>query len=130
MLYPFARAARAAVLLCSFALALPVAHSQDESATDAAELGRITVTGSHISRLDIEGPTPVLTVTRQDIERTGVMTVGELLQQLPIDNGSASVNKYHSIAFEFLHNETFAAEQPGQNLFLKMNTDGNALGST
>jgi len=87
MLYPFVRAARAAVLLCSFALALPVAHSQDESATDAAELGRITVTGSHISRLDIEGPTPVLTVTRQDIERTGVMTVGELLQQLPIDNG-------------------------------------------
>ena len=59
MLYPFGRAARAAVFLCSFALALPVANSQDESATDAAELGRITVTGSHISRLDIEGPTPV-----------------------------------------------------------------------
>ena len=49
--------------------------------------------------------------------------------ELPIHNGSASVNKYHSIAFEFLHNETFTAEQPGQNLFLKMNTDGNALGS-
>jgi len=95
MLYPFARAARAAVVLCTFVLALPVAHSQDESATDAAELGRITVTGSHISRLDIEGPTPVLTVTRQDIERTGVMTVGELLQQLPIDNGGTFNDRFN-----------------------------------
>ena len=104
MLYPFARAARAAVVLCSFVLALPVAHSQDESATDAAELGRITVTGSHISRLDIEGPTPVLTITRQDIERTGVMTVGELLQQLPIDNGGT---------FNDTSNNTFAGGGTG-----------------
>jgi iron complex outermembrane receptor protein len=107
MLYSFARTARAAVVLCSFVLALPVAHSQEESATDAAELGSITVTGSHISRLDIEGPTPVLTVTRQDIERTGVMTVGELLQQLPIDNGGT---------FNDQANNTFAGGGTGVSL--------------
>ena len=50
--------------------------------------------------------------------------------KFPIDNGSACVNKDHSVAFEFLHNETFTAEQPGENLFLKMNADGNAFGST
>ncbi|HEY5623214.1 MAG TPA: TonB-dependent receptor plug domain-containing protein, partial [Gammaproteobacteria bacterium] len=65
------------------------AYSQDEIEPQSAQLGRFTVTGSHISRLDFEGPTPVLTITRDAIERTGVMSVGELLTQLPMDNGGS-----------------------------------------
>lgn len=102
-----ARLVRAIIPLFFSVLLLPSAYSQDQAESDAAELGRITVTGSHISRLDVEGPTPVLVVTRQDIERTGVMTVGELMQQLPIDNGGT---------FNDTANNTFANGGTGVSL--------------
>ncbi|MEE8093483.1 MAG: Plug domain-containing protein, partial [Gammaproteobacteria bacterium] len=104
--YRFARVARATNVFCSLVLVLPAANSQAQT-EDAAELGRITVTGSHISRLDVEGPSPVLVLNRQDIERTGVMTVGELLQQLPIDSGGT---------FNDLANNTFAGGGTGVSL--------------
>ena len=104
---PLARSARATTLLCSSVLIMSGAFAQDQAESDAAELGRISVTGSHINRLDVEGPTPVLVVTRQDIERTGVMTVGELMQQLPIDNGGT---------FNDQSNNTFAGGGTGVSL--------------
>ncbi len=87
VLYPFARATRAAITCFGLVLVIPAAYSQNRAEGDAAPIESITVIGSHISRFDAEGPSPVIIMTRQDIERTGVMTVGELLQQLPINNG-------------------------------------------
>ena len=87
------------VLLSALAIA-PNAVSQDQTEQSSAQLGRFTVTGSHITRLDLEGITPVQTISRDDIERTGVMTVGELLTQLPMDNGGT---------FNDQANNTFAA---------------------
>ncbi len=82
-----ARVFAATIVLLSALAVAPNAVAQDQTEQSSAQLGRFTVTGSHITRLDLEGPTPVLTITRDDIERTGVMTVGELLTQLPMDNG-------------------------------------------
>ncbi len=47
-----------------------------------AELDRVTVVGSRIARNQIEGPAPVTVITRDDIEREGFQTVGDMLQTL------------------------------------------------
>ncbi len=36
------------------------------------ELGRVAVTGSRIKRVDVEGATPLITITRSDIEAQGL----------------------------------------------------------
>lgn len=50
---------------------------------EATELETITVTGSHIRRTELEGPSPVIVISRQDLERSGRSTVAEALAQLP-----------------------------------------------
>ena len=52
---------------------LPVAASaQAQDAADGATtLDRISVTGSRIRGVEIENQQPILTVSRQDIERSG-----------------------------------------------------------
>ena len=47
---------------------------------------KIEVTGSNIKRVDAEGPAPVQIITRQDIERSGQTTVGEVLRNLPVNS--------------------------------------------
>jgi iron complex outermembrane receptor protein len=68
------------------------AQDQDE---DKAELDRIEVTGSRIKRADIESASPVFVIQREEIERTGLTTVGELLQDLPIA-GSALNTQFNN----------------------------------
>src|SRR5687767_5401274 len=48
----------------------------------ATELERIEVLGSRIKRTELEGQSPVLTITRQEIERTGLISIGDVLQRL------------------------------------------------
>src|SRR5210317_1202294 len=62
-------------------VASPAVFAQDE---DAAEPGKVQVTGSRISRTDIETANPVFVVTREDIDRTGLVGIGEILEELPI----------------------------------------------
>jgi len=62
-----------------------VGLAQDEG---NAELDRIQVTGSRISRSDVEGASPVFVIERADIERTGLTSVGDLLQDLTIAGSS------------------------------------------
>lgn len=42
---------------------------------------KLEVTGSHIRRTDVEGPSPVLTIDRQQIEKSGFNDVGEILRR-------------------------------------------------
>jgi len=51
---------------------------------------QVTVTGSRIRRIDAEGAAPVQTVTREQIQFSGVSAVGDLLQQLPSISGAAT----------------------------------------
>lgn len=72
-------------LLLSAAIvgALPV-HAQDAvSAQAGAQLDRVEVIGSNIRRADTEGVAPVLVLGREQIERTGLSSLGDVLQQLP-----------------------------------------------
>ncbi|MDB6163814.1 MAG: putative tonb-dependent outer rane receptor protein, partial [Xanthomonadaceae bacterium] len=49
----------------------------------AANLDRIEVTGSRIRRVDAENASPVVTIDRAAIEKTGKLTLGDLIQELP-----------------------------------------------
>ncbi len=64
----------------SFAQTAP----QDQS---NQQLETITVTGSNIRRVDIETSNPVITIDRAAIQKTGKLTLGDLVQQLPAVTG-------------------------------------------
>ncbi len=71
------RYALTAGVAASFAGVAPQAIAQDD---DVAEQGLITVTGSRIQRVDIEGPSPVSVIDREDIEASGEISVAEVLR--------------------------------------------------
>ena len=73
--------------MAGLALSCSPALAQD-SEEDAASLGRIQVTGSRVSHIDIEGANPVTILDRDDIKRTGATDLGEVLQNLPMMSGS------------------------------------------
>lgn len=55
---------------------------------EVTELDRVEVTGSRIKSVDIETSQPILTLTRKDIEATGVTSIGDVVQQIST-SGSA-----------------------------------------
>ncbi|MCA1778174.1 MAG: TonB-dependent receptor, partial [Xanthomonadaceae bacterium] len=76
----------AGVLVGLAASAAPAFAQEQEE--DAADLDRVQITGSRLSRVDIEGARPVNILTREDIERIGLSDIGEVLRQLPAITGS------------------------------------------
>lgn len=67
-----------AVLLLGIAMVMPALF-----ANEPVTLEKELVTGSHISRLDISGALPLVVIDRQQIERSGLTTVAEVLRQSP-----------------------------------------------
>ena len=55
---------------------------------NASEIEEIFVTGSRISRPDLEGASPVTVITREAMIETGVTDVGALIQRMPAAAGS------------------------------------------
>ncbi len=82
-------AVRSALLLSLIPIA--VVQAQDEP----RELDRIEVTGSRIKKAEIEGQTPVTTLTREDIARTGLTSVADIVQQLT-GSGSSLNTRFNS----------------------------------
>jgi iron complex outermembrane receptor protein len=79
------------------AASIPVpgeAPAEEAAAAPAGEggtqLDTIEVTGSRIKRTDFETAQPVLVIRREDIDRTGLTSIGDLLQDLP--NAGAAIN--------------------------------------
>jgi len=72
-------------LIASVALS-GVTYAQDD--TDTEELDSITVTGSNIRGVDLEGALPVTIINRDELLATGITDVGDLLQRLPSFSGS------------------------------------------
>src|SRR6478735_2881395 len=72
----------------ALAIALPL-HAQDATSSDstqgvaaATELSIVTVTGSRIARsVDTETVQPVQVITREEMQRTGLQSVADILQQ-------------------------------------------------
>ncbi|WP_422490649.1 TonB-dependent receptor domain-containing protein [Endozoicomonas sp. ALE010] len=62
------------------------AYSNEDS---VEKLEKIQVTGSRISRVDVEGANPVQVLTRDQIVQSGLSSIGELLQELPSVSGAA-----------------------------------------
>jgi iron complex outermembrane receptor protein len=63
---------------------------QAQAASDK-KVERIQVTGSHIRRADMEGPSPIITLSAQDIAKTGVTDLIGLFSKLPsAGNGTFS----------------------------------------
>ena len=66
-----------------------VAEQEKSEAKPAKQLKKLSVTGSHIKRVDLEGPSPVLSMNREQIELTGASNLSELLRELPLNNGES-----------------------------------------
>ncbi|MEO8010930.1 MAG: TonB-dependent receptor plug domain-containing protein, partial [Dokdonella sp.] len=62
--------------------------AQSEAGTENLET--IVVTGSRIRRVDIEGASPVFSIDKADIERSGKLTIGDLIQESPSISGAAT----------------------------------------
>jgi outer membrane receptor protein involved in Fe transport len=87
-------------VIASFAVAVsllftvPLLAQDEETDEDSADLGRLEVTGSRIKRLDVEGPSPIVVVTREDIEARGFATVYDALEELPQNTGPLNTEEY------------------------------------
>ncbi len=64
--------------------------NKDPKAGDTQKLERFEVTGSRIKRLDAETPSPVITYTAESIAQRGYDNLGEFVQSLPFNTGSAN----------------------------------------
>ena len=58
------------------------AQEESDDGEENAELDRIAVTGSRISRSQVEGPSPVVVLTADDMQKEGFTTVYEALNTL------------------------------------------------
>jgi iron complex outermembrane receptor protein len=83
------RFALTAGVAASFVNAPAALAADDEAKT---ELDRVEVTGSRIKRTQLEGAMPVTAVTREDIEKTGINSIGDLLQELPAAGAALNTN--------------------------------------
>ncbi|CAM4072272.1 TonB-dependent receptor [Pseudoalteromonas ostreae] len=80
-------------LIACVTLALSTAGytSQSFAADEATKVERIEVTGSRIKRTDIEGPSPVQSISRADIDNMGYDNLQQLLERMPVaGNGTFS----------------------------------------
>jgi outer membrane receptor protein involved in Fe transport len=59
------------------------------TAQPVTTLEEITVTGTHIRRVDAETASPVFVVDQKSIESTGAVTLGDLISRMPAISGSA-----------------------------------------
>lgn len=68
---------------CIAAPALAQAQDQPAGAQQPKTLQTVVVTGSHIRRADLETSSPVIAVSAQQIQQTGKVTLGEVMNELP-----------------------------------------------
>jgi iron complex outermembrane receptor protein len=61
-----------------------------QSSDPAVKMDKVEVTGSRVRRVDAETASPVFVVERSAIERSGAVTVGDLIQDIPAIAGAAT----------------------------------------
>ena len=79
--------AKSLLIAFSGSAALGVSPAMAQQSTQ--ELQRVTVTGSNIKRTDTETASPVQTITRSEIERTGKTNIAEVLQGISANNSGS-----------------------------------------
>lgn len=94
MRFPSRRPLFAALQSCLFLAAIPlVAQAQSEDRREV--LDTIQVTGSRIKTAELEGKLPVQTLTREDLDRSGLNSIADVIQTLT-GSGSALNTKFNS----------------------------------
>lgn len=53
---------------------------------DPVELDAVVATGTHLRRIDAEGPLPVIVIDAVELERQGALTLADALRQLPYNS--------------------------------------------
>ena len=81
------RALHASALAGAAVAALPAAAQDTAAPADDRKLETIVVTGSRIRSVDIETAQPVVVIDRSDIEKTGLATVGDILNNITAAGG-------------------------------------------
>ena len=89
-------AAVAFALASAAVVATPVLAEEGQN---VEKLQKIKVTGSRISRVDVEGSTPVVSVTKAKIEQSGQQTVADYLKQASY-NSFAGVSPASGSSFQ------------------------------
>jgi iron complex outermembrane recepter protein len=83
------------VALLAGTAAMPALAQGDRSGDDTTKLEAVEVTGSRIKKAELEGQTPVVTITARDIEATGLGSIGDVIQRLSV-SGSSLNTKFNS----------------------------------
>lgn len=83
-------------------VAAPALFAQDatpasEQSNQPQDMQAVVVTGSRIRQVDIQTQQPVFTMDRQDIAKTGLTTVGDIISHMTIQ-GSPTFNKQSVLA--------------------------------
>jgi iron complex outermembrane recepter protein len=74
------------------ATGVPLCLSQAANAEEAVQVDEIVVTGSAIKRKDLEGALPVQVFSREQLDRTGVVTTAELMDTMTAMQGFTTVS--------------------------------------
>ncbi|HGM5960909.1 TonB-dependent receptor [Stenotrophomonas maltophilia] len=90
-------AVRLGLLPAGIALALTPAFASAQEAKDATTLDRIEITGSRIRGASMETQQPVLTLSRENLEKQGYTTVADVLQNLT-SAGSPAISRADSLS--------------------------------
>ena len=86
-------AVRLGLLPAGIAIALtPAFASAQDANASATTLDRLEVTGSRIRSVDVETAQPIFTVSSEDIKRSGLVSVGDILQNLTV-SGTQTFSK-------------------------------------
>lgn len=64
-----------------------VSHAQERAVEE------VVVTGSRIVRKELESSAPVQTFTREDIEASGQMSLGDIIREIPSVSGQAQTTQ-------------------------------------
>ena len=78
-------------LIVGISAGASITHTQafaQDAAKDEKKVERIEVTGSRIKKTDMETAQPVFSIGQEDIARTGLLTVGDVLKEIST-NGAA-----------------------------------------
>ncbi|HQY37068.1 MAG TPA: TonB-dependent receptor [Pseudomonadota bacterium] len=76
------RSLQGAAALAVAATPMAQAQDQDQDQDSPEQLETVTVLGSRIKRTDIETSQPVLVIERAELARTGLTSIGDILQEL------------------------------------------------
>ncbi|HEY9130911.1 MAG TPA: TonB-dependent receptor [Dyella sp.] len=128
--------------VASTAFAQSAQSSNDADQQSAKQLQTITVTGSAVPRIDVETPSPVTVLTAQQIERSGLTTLADVVRSISADNSGSIPNAFGAgfaagssgvalrgltvnstlVLIDGHRNASYAASDDGQRSFVDLNT--------